>query len=689
MDLDTLRFGNFASLGTAIDDWSQVVKHLETLEKDAREGLKGLADKASWSGVNATVSREFITKTGGEFTDAHTQATTIYNILKDTHDELVGYHDQLVETISRGLKKNLTVMDTGNGSFTVTMNIHPDRAAKGTTVPDHSQQDVDELCEDVKRLLTRATNSDDTASDALRAIADEAKYGFSGAAYKDRDSAAQALKDAEKYANLIKTKGDSMSPEEFDDLNRQLAGYKNDPLFQEKFATTLGPKGVLDFWADLSDPSDGGDLQRARLDQLGDFQKNLGLTLAGATRSDSPAMQQWENGMVDLADDRIQTRGTQVYGFQLMSNLMRVGDYDDTFLDRYGNALVSTEKKMQIPDHYWNGMGGPPMPKMNFIGEDFGRDPMTGFMTALSNSPDAATAFFNETQPQDNAEWVLKDRPVFDDTPLDSHDGNQSREATGNALVAAATGVNPNDPHAVPVDHSAENRSVLDRSLKIISGTGDDFAPEMRDDMAKVLVNYGDEVHNTASSLADDPGDPRQLDRHQLLEVTKQVSRDQHAYGILNDGLNKEMVRDIYTDHPSDPKETLLRAGHTVGFLEEARYQALATDKEDPSWNAKWLYHGFGGAVNFIPVVGDAAQRGVDALAYQWQLDEQARINDDNARQNGEVFTARENQLQKLSDLWIDANPNHGDSNRYTLTSEINGAAFDGNARAQGLAGNQ
>jgi hypothetical protein len=173
------------------------------------------------------------------------------------------------------------------------------------------------------------------------------------------------------------------------------------------------------------------------------------------------------------------------------------------------------------------------------------------------------------------------------------------------------------------------------------------------------------------------------------LEVTKQVSRDQNAYGILNDGLNREMVRDIYADHPSDPKETLLRAGHTVGFLEEARYQALKTDKHDPSWDAKWLYHGFGGAVNFIPVVGDAAQRGVDALAYQWQLDEQARINEETARQNGEVFTARENQLQKLADLWMDANPNHDDNNRYTITSEINGAAFDGNGRAQGLAGDQ
>ncbi|MFD6998937.1 hypothetical protein ACFWA5_22290 [Streptomyces mirabilis] len=39
--------------------------------------------------------------------------------------------------------------------------------------------------------------------------------------------------------------------------------------------------------------------------------------------------------------------------------------------------------------------------------------------------------------------------------------------------------------------------------------------------MAKVLVKYGDEVNHTASCLADDHSDPRQLDRHQLLEVTK------------------------------------------------------------------------------------------------------------------------------------------------------------------------
>ena len=689
MELEALRFGNFSKLGTAVSDWSAMIKKLEELKEDAKTQLGGAAQKADWVGVNATVTKSFILKTSGEFGDAVTEATTIHNILRDTHDELVDWKAKLEVALENGSKKNLTVVSTGNGGFTVTMNIHPDRAAKGTDVPDHTPEDAEHLRDEVQRIMKGASESDQTAADALVAIVSQSPYGFSDASYKDRDAAAKAIKDAERYAELIKKKGDDMSPEELDALNRDLAAYKDDPLFQERFTTSLGPRGLLDFWADISDPSDAGDLQRDRRDQLGDLQKNLSLTLAGATQSDSPAMQRWQDDMVKLGDDRIQTRGANVYGFQLMSNFMRVGDYDDKFLNNYGNALVSTEKEMKLPARFWEtGVGGPPIPKMNFMGEEFGRDPMTGFMTALSNSPEASTQFFNTTQPENNAQYVLKDREIFDDTPLNDDDGNQSRDATGKALVAAATGVNPHDPNARPVEHSPENRQVLDRSLKILSEAGDDFPSEMRDDMAKVLVNYGDETHHSASALADDANDPKLLDRHHLMEVSKQVSRSQDAYGILNDGLNREMLRDIHEENPKDPKETLLRSGHTVGFLEEARYQALKTDKEDPSWDAKWAYHGFGGAANFIPVVGDAAQRGVDALAYQWQLDEQDRINEEISRKNGEVFTGRENQLQALADEWAKANPDNS-NNRYTLTNEINGAAFDGNDRANGLAGDQ
>ncbi|MFI6345913.1 hypothetical protein [Streptomyces sp. NPDC050560] len=328
---------------------------------------------------------------------------------------------------------------------------------------------------------------------------------------------------------------------------------------------------------------------------------------------------------------------------------------------------------------------------MNFIGDDdFGRDPMTGFMQGLSRSPDAATTFFNETKPQDNAQWVLKDRPVFDDSPLNDDDGNLSREATGKALFAATTGMDPNDPHAPLQPHTAANRHALDRSLKYLSETGDDFPPETRDDMAKALVNYGDEYHYSASSQHSGDDDPRMLDRNQLMEVSKQISRSQHAYGLLNEGINHEIVGDLYNDHPKDPRETLYRAGATVGFLEEARYEAMDTDKEDPSWKAKWGYHLVGGALNFIPGVGDAAQRGVDAAAYAWQEDEQARIDGKQEDENRKVFGAREQQLSVFAKQWAEANPDgmkrYG-YNEYTVEDDINAHAFDGNDRVKGLGG--
>ncbi|MEU6943194.1 hypothetical protein ABZ943_42465, partial [Streptomyces rubiginosohelvolus] len=274
---------------------------------------------------------------------------------------------------------------------------------------------------------------------------------------------------------------------------------------------------------------------------------------------------------------------------------------------------------------------------------------------------------FSSTDPQDNAQHVLKDRKPFNDVVPDSmgygksasdYKGpNASYEATGDALVAAATGVDPDDRSARPVEHTGQHRQVLDSSLKYLAQRGDDFPAELRDDMAIVLTNHGDVAHHSASALADDPEDAKLLDRDQLLEVSKQISRDQNAYGMLNEGLNREIVRDIHEDNPKDPKETLLRAGNTVGFLEQARYQALETDKDDPSWDAKWLYHGFGSIVNFAPGVGDLAQRGIDAVAYEWQTQEQKRIDAIHVQDNKEVFKGREQQLQALADEWAKANP--------------------------------
>ncbi|MCF4140620.1 hypothetical protein L1856_32910 [Streptomyces sp. Tue 6430] len=420
MDLDALRKADFTLLDDAVDDWSTMVGDLETLMESAEKGLHAAANKANWAGYNATVSREFIGKTAGEFADAHSQASSIHKILTDTRDELKLYKGQLTDAIERGRRKNLTVIGH-EGGFTVTTNVPPE----GRSQEDRDNKgDITALRDEIQGILNKATESDTTAGSVLTAIADRSKLGFSDVDYSDRDSAAKALKDAEELADLAKQKPEDLSPEEFDRLNKGLKDHAGDELFAERFADRLGARGTLDFWTGLNDPHSAWKVGQARVDQYDDLQKNLSLTLATATQSDNAAMTTWKSNMVDLVDKPVGRSGGFPLGGQVMSNLMRWGDYDDRFLVDYGDKLIETEKKFTGNGRHgaWGHTGGDPL--LNRTGTDSGWDPMTGYLKALSNSPDAATEFFNDT-------FVTKDED-HDFTHDTDGDGKQGRRTLSN-----------------------------------------------------------------------------------------------------------------------------------------------------------------------------------------------------------------------------------------------------------------
>ncbi|MDX2528621.1 hypothetical protein [Streptomyces europaeiscabiei] len=415
MQLDTLLHASFKLLDDAVTDWSTLVDRLEELKKDAEDGLHQAANKANWAGMNAQVSKEFIGKTAGEFADAHTQAKTIHSILSDTRGELKRYHRQLTEAIDRGRKKSLKVIGY-EGGFTVTSDVPPEGRAKADS---DNQADLTALRDEVQGILDKASQSDDSASTVLKAIADQSTLGFSDANYSDRDSAAAAVKAAKELAKLAKKDPDDLTVKDFDRLNDGLKKYANDGLFGETFATTLGPKKTLEFWTGVTDANRGNyELGHKRLDQFDDLQRNLGLTLAHASQSDSVAMTEWKRQMIDISDKPIYGTSGGPMGFQVMSNLMRTGNYDDQFLHDYGTKLMDTERKFTGNGEHGNGawkhMGGSPW--LNRIGEDSGSDPLTGYLKGLSNSPDAATDFFNQ-------QYISKDNP---DNPFerDSDDPN-------------------------------------------------------------------------------------------------------------------------------------------------------------------------------------------------------------------------------------------------------------------------
>ncbi|MEU7280688.1 hypothetical protein AB0A69_18150 [Streptomyces sp. NPDC045431] len=516
MDLEALRNANFSALSTAIGDWATVVKNLTTLEKRAQDDMKAKADRATWTGVNATVSRTFISKTAGEFSDALAQATSIHNILKDTHDELVGYRDQLRKAIDDGFEKDkLSVSGEKGGRFRVEVT--------GQPAPPGSEQKAEALRDTIQRILTQATTSDSTAAGALRALAEQADYGFSGATYGDRDSAADAMKAADAMAKLAKD-ATKMSPEEFAEFQRTVAKYKDDELFAAQFASKLGGKATLQFWNDVAEIHAGA--RGDELKQLQSFQKDLSITLATATLSDAEGMQQWKKSVLDEATTAFRNNSIEpmrvngALGYQVMSSLMHHGKYDSEFLDAYGKQLMKKDMSTAANPV---GMGTNDLWEAGTVtdlvfGKDNGADPVTGFMKALSHNPEAALNTFG-------------DKEVFEHT-VQSIRYTDRDGAVAHALEAAVTGYGDGEKATDVRPHSKAQVALMQQVMHAVAqpetgaqlvnkATGESFgdmAAAYMPEISRSLSGQGAE--SIFWSNSQDPGGLDKLDVTRFLYET-------------------------------------------------------------------------------------------------------------------------------------------------------------------------
>ncbi|MFC9271539.1 hypothetical protein [Streptomyces zhihengii] len=663
MNFDDLHSANFKTLDDTVGDWTSMITKLGELKRDADDGLRKKALKANWAGDNATISREFVGKTAGEFGDAVTQATSIRDIMRDTRDELKTQQRLLKEAVERGRGKHLSVTSSGGG-FTVREN--PDQKAPG------GQEDVTGLRNELQGILDKATEIDTTASTSLKALVDLTDHGFSDAVYKDRDSATAAIKDAERLAAIAKKKPEDLTPADFDALNNGLKTHAGDPIFAEHFADKLGAKGTLDFWAGLNDPRLAYEVGSERVEKYGELQKNLSLTLAQATQADTPEMSRWKVDMVNLGDQPVSKNGSTM-GFQVMSNLMRWGDYDDRFLTDYGSKLIETEKKLTDNGRHepmaWHQMGMDPM--LNRTGTDSGGDPMTGFMKALANSPGAATDFFNAdfvTKDEDheferdtdgngkngkvglsNFEYLFEER----DWPQDRDDkGEESITGRNNLAMALEAATTGHPAGQMPTEdtppHSPEQARLMS---DIVASVADD--PKrltdhsyMSDSIGQITSEYLPDINR---AMADDPhgnteklfplvgtqADLNHQDVNALLITVGQspdgyaaVEVGQKAYmaGLLDYHLNPDLPAD--QRYPHSPQETVeaitRRSGEVSGSLAIGMQEAVLGDaskeakefsdsvaQQKNAWSGA-IGTGIGVGVSFIATpVGGAVAGGV------------------------------------------------------------------------------
>lgn len=496
---------NLSGLDGAVKDWDATITKLATIEESAGD-MKAKADKADWAGENAGVTRDFVRKTAKEFGDAKTEASSIRNILRDAHTEFAEAKKSLSTVVDEAPAKGIRIDPDGVVSYL----IHPDRRPKDYDGPKPTQEQFEATRSAIKSAVDRANDADEIASRALRTLVGKDKNDFSGTDYNSLKAASKA-QDAEdaKAAAAIVAKGDDATPAEIQRLNKFLTDNKGDQYFAEQFALDVGAKGNLEFWADMGDPSDGSRLGADHQDMLKELQKNWSLTLASATHSDSPAINQWKTDIINAGDDPIRTRATSPYGFQVMSNLMRYGNFDSKFLHDYGDALVVTENKMTKngmgkPSMFWtSSLGG--MTHLNWSGTDIGRDPMEGFMESLGHNPKASADFFNSSidltpgdttddKKLDAFDYFTKDR----DWPKDVVDGGESNkfgyDSLGHALESATLGHSYDDPNAALI-RTDDGAKVME---KVVAQYGGDA------ELLKKQESLSDSIGHMGAGYIDD-----------------------------------------------------------------------------------------------------------------------------------------------------------------------------------------
>ncbi|MFD4371633.1 hypothetical protein [Streptomyces sp. NPDC058486] len=692
MDFEALHSANFKLLDDTVGDWTSMLSKLEALKKDANDGLHKKALTADWAGDNAVISREFVGKTAGEFGDAVTQATSIRNIMQDTRDDLKAQQRLLKDAIERGRGKNLTVTVNGGG-FTVSEN--PDKKAPG------GQADVDGLAKELQGILNTATEIDNSASTALKALVDLTDHGFSDAKYGDRDSAVNAVKEAEKLAELAKKAPKDLTTADFDALNAGLKKYANDPIFAEHFATTLGPKGTLDFWSGISQPYEHPELNHDRHKQFGELQKNLSLTLAAATQADSAEMSRWKYDMVNLGDQTVGKNNVS-QGFQVMSNLMRWGNYDDQFLKDYGTKLIDAEKKYtrngQHVSMMWQRMGMDP--NLNHTGTDSGNDPMTGFLAALSNSPDAATDFFNadfvtkdedhefkeedgkkEKRELSNFDYLFEERDWPQEITDKGKDSTEGRNNLAMALEAATTG---HPAGEMPTEETPpHNKDQAELMQKIVASVSDDPGrltkySYMSDSIGQITSEYlpdvnramSDDSRGNVDKLYPIGGTPADLDHKDVTRLLVTLGQDPKANAAVEVGqaaymgslmdyhLNPNTPEDQrYPQSPQDTIEEISRRSAEIGgtlavgqqeaivgpAAKEAKDFADSVAQQKNAWSGA-ISTGIGVGVSFVATpIGGAIASGVSSTVSSMVLE--------HIFQQSETDVLKESGL-KAADVW-------------------------------------
>ncbi|MBK3561913.1 hypothetical protein JHN55_36350 [Streptomyces sp. MBT56] len=610
-------------LKAAADDWSEMATKLDRLADHASDGMKAKANKASWEGLNAGVTKAFVGKTVKEVADAAAEAKGVKTLLEEGYAAFKKAKDDLVDIRDHeGSAAGISV--DGRGKVTARSPISENNAARHD--PDFGrflQQERENIAswqKKIDHIVETCNDTDVTFKNSLEANVTDRK-DFSAPKYTkfDQEEAARAV--------ALANKGRDLTHAELQALNELLRDNGKSLEFAKDFYEKLGPEKALTFFGQLAtDTHDVTKVDKERLADVQALQRNLGLNLATASR-DNAFTAEWGPELRKMGTQQIPLskydNGGGPYGYQLLGGIMRYGNYDAKFL----NPIAEHVAQLHQQDPYRfagnkqvNGFLDNPYNPSGKNGS--GYDPTTAMLEALGNSPDAAKKFFTDDPTAYNEDGTVNrgataDLGKQDGEAIDNYMdffGNEKWEsfpdsnstdpdklgptlqympdALGHALEAATLGYPAGEPDA-RVQRDAENAAIMQQVMQKYGADPGLLKNQegLADSMGVMGAGYIDDINwaldkgdansvfaPTANTEGHIPfGVDREQGRADARQFLSALGQHPDAYATLS-AAEQAYTRSVLETHvgpdgiDSDAARTTVRVGAEMqGMLDQSR----------------------------------------------------------------------------------------------------------------------
>ncbi|MEU6160840.1 DUF6571 family protein [Streptomyces sp. NPDC047130] len=638
-----------SALMDAAEQWRDMAGEFATQEGDYLSEVHAVAAGAgqpgSWTGVAAQEAGSAFDVTLAEYRAARKEALAVCSLLQDAYAQFAGLRKRLETVRAEAVAAGLRI--SGRGVVTVDTEARPPAPGETCGSAEEWQRRID-------AAVRAVDDADAGVALALRAATRDGRRDDGTAGGFN----AEALHDVEGYearagGELARRMADgaTLGAAEVDELRRLFRDNQHDANFSRMFLSGLGAEGLLTIGSRANDlvHTVGGEQARG----MADIASGLSRTLASATRdTGSPWYEGWR---AEMREAGIRQYGSQFAadhmaaerGYQSLVTLMgQGGEFGSPYLADLGDDLIAAERK--DPD-LWD-MVGPVDGKDGW----FANDPVDGVLGLMSRDPEGAAAYL---QHEERMKYLAAERDwrstLLESSggPLPDHDTDHiDRDGYAGfaaALEAATTGVTPGEEAASFVEHTEANDRAFQFAVKHLATSEDDFPHQLREPMGRILANHGATVHEVASAFGPHS---TPIAQDALFEVAKQTSRDAHGYAALNVGMNTPIVTALHEVTHESPEGSLILSGRTIGFLEEARNQALTMDSavpDEPDWvqYAKMI-------AGHLPIVSGEAQLAVENSTESWVEDEKKRYHNQVSGRYADEYLDRSRQLSAFADTW-------------------------------------